>query len=96
MTVRHTDFVKRQQAVIAEVDRKTEQREGIIPHLDVTDILEFAKRLEATGAPLHEKVVFIEADQNTSLLRVLRVDWKNETLDGEPAPEVAKAKPKEA
>jgi len=92
MTVRHTDFVKRQQSVIAEVGRKTEQREGIIPHLDVTDILEFAKRLEATGAPLHEKVVFIESGRDSGLLRVLRVDWKNETLDGEPAPEAAKPK----
>jgi len=93
VTVRHTDFVKRQQAVIAEVDQRTPNRVGIVPHLEVTDILDFAKRLEEAEAPLHEKVVFVEAGKETGLLRILRVDWKEETLDGEPAPKAEKEAP---
>ena len=86
--IEYEDRVLRNQHVLARVKQLSGDR-GVIPHLQVQDVLDFAKELEAKNAPLHQKVVFVESGKETGMLRTLRVDWKEDLINGEPAPQAA-------
>ena len=81
------DRVQRDQYVEARVTSKDVKPDGRPAHLEVYDLQEFAKKMEETGAPLHHPVTATIHD--SGLIKSLRVDWHEDLINGEPAPQAS-------
>lgn len=79
--------VKRNRYVVVEARRHP--RRDTIPHLLVEDLIAFGKELENVDAPRSESVRVVLTRDGGGVMKILRVDWAEDLVDGQPAAQVA-------
>lgn len=74
-----------------EIEARPHPRSDIVDHLLVEDLIEFGKALEQAEAPKNESVAVV-LEKNSGRMRLLRVDWSEDLINGQPAPQVMEGK----